>query len=41
VLLALAAMHGAGSITHAGEPRHIDARIHGMGRIMAAPSAGY
>jgi hypothetical protein len=40
VLLVLAAMNGAGSIPHAGGPRHIDARIHGVGRIMAAPSAG-
>jgi hypothetical protein len=35
----LAAMNGVGSITHAGKPRHIDARIHGVGRIIAAPSA--
>jgi hypothetical protein len=36
-----AAMNGVGSITYAGKPRQIDSQVHGVGRIMAAPSAGH
>ncbi len=35
-----AAMNGIGSITYAGKPQKIDSQIHGVGRIIAAPSAG-